>query len=47
MTTVTGDFESTIDELRVVACYVAEAAQEVLPASEDANSRRFPTACAP
>jgi hypothetical protein len=37
MTTVTGDFELTIDELRVVARYVAEAAQEVLPVFEDAN----------
>lgn len=37
MTTVTGDFELTFDELRVVARYVAETAQEVLPVFEDAN----------
>ena len=31
------DFELTMDELRVVARYVAESAQEVLPVFEDAN----------
>ncbi|MFG2532923.1 putative immunity protein [Streptomyces sp. NPDC048516] len=35
--TVSGDFELTMDELRAVARYVAEAAQEVLPVFEDAN----------
>ena len=33
----TGDFELTMDELRVVARYVAEAAQEVLPVFEAAH----------
>lgn len=37
MATVTGDFELTSDELRVVARYVAESAQEVLPVFEHAN----------
>ncbi|MFE7568184.1 putative immunity protein [Streptomyces sp. NPDC057539] len=36
MTTVSGDFELTMDELRVVARYVAESAQEVLPLFEEA-----------
>jgi hypothetical protein len=36
-TAVSGDFELTMDELRVVAGYVAEIAQEVLPVFEDAN----------
>jgi hypothetical protein len=36
MTTVTGDFELTRDELRVVARYVAESAQDVLPLFENA-----------
>jgi hypothetical protein len=31
------DFELTLDELRVIARYVAESAQEVLPVFEDAN----------
>ncbi|WP_405889432.1 putative immunity protein [Streptomyces sp. NBC_01136] len=35
--TASGDFELTMDELRVVARYVAETAQEVLPVFEDAN----------
>lgn len=35
--TVSGDFELTMDELRVVARYVAETAQKVLPVFEDAN----------
>lgn len=33
----TGDFELTMDELRVVARYVAESAQEVLPVFEAAH----------
>ncbi|MFF5794654.1 putative immunity protein [Paeniglutamicibacter sp. NPDC012692] len=33
----TGDFELTVDRLRVVARYVAEAAQEVLPVFEAAH----------
>ena len=37
MTMGTGDFELTMDELRVVARYVAEAAQEVLPVFEAAH----------
>lgn len=37
MTTVPGDFELTLDELRVVARFVAEAAQGVLPAFEEAH----------
>ncbi|MEU5239425.1 putative immunity protein [Streptomyces lydicus] len=37
MTSVNGDFELTTDELRVVARYVVETAQEVLPAFENAN----------
>jgi hypothetical protein len=32
-----GDFELTMDELRVVAHYVLESAEEVLPVFEDAN----------
>lgn len=36
MTTVTGDFELSIDELRVVARYVSENARELLPTFEDA-----------
>ncbi|MFD6894260.1 putative immunity protein [Rhodococcus sp. NPDC060086] len=35
MASVTGDFELTHDELRVVARYVAESAQEVLPRFEN------------
>ncbi|WP_254903981.1 putative immunity protein [Streptomonospora nanhaiensis] len=35
MTTVSGDFELTMDELRVVARFVAETAQEVLPLFEE------------
>ncbi|MCP9963306.1 exonuclease SbcC [Streptomyces somaliensis] len=35
MTTVQGDFELTMDELRVVARYVAESAAEVLPVFEE------------
>lgn len=35
MTIVSGDFELTMDELRVVARYVAESAQEVLPVFEE------------
>ncbi|MEV6425711.1 putative immunity protein [Streptomyces sp. NPDC051662] len=35
MTTASGDFELTMDELRVVARYVAESAQEVLPVFEE------------
>ncbi|MDJ1132866.1 putative immunity protein [Streptomyces iconiensis] len=35
--TVSGDFELTMDELRVVARYVAQTAQEVLPVFEDAS----------
>jgi hypothetical protein len=34
VTTVSGDFELTIDELRVVARYAVEAAEEVLPLFE-------------
>lgn len=34
----TGDFELTMDELRVVACFAVESAQEVLPLFEEANS---------
>lgn len=37
MTAVTGDFALTADELRIVARYVAEAAQEVLLTFENAN----------
>ncbi|MFE2290393.1 putative immunity protein [Streptomyces sp. NPDC059452] len=37
MAQVSGDFELTMDELRAVARYVAESAQEVLPAYEGAN----------
>ncbi|MCX2970407.1 MULTISPECIES: putative immunity protein [Streptomyces] len=37
MTTVCGDFELTMDELRVVARYVVESAEEVLPVFEAAN----------
>jgi len=36
MPTGTGDFELTMDELRVVARYAAESAQQVLPLFEDA-----------
>lgn len=36
MTTVTDDFDLTPEELRVVARYVAESAQNVLPAFESA-----------
>ncbi|MEY9211680.1 exonuclease SbcC [Thermobifida halotolerans] len=36
MAVVSGDFELTMDELRVVARYAAESAQEVLPVFEDA-----------
>lgn len=36
MTTGSGDFELTLDELRVVARYVAESAQKVLPVFEEA-----------
>ncbi|MFD7288371.1 putative immunity protein [Streptomyces sp. NPDC059863] len=36
MTTVSGDFDLTMDELRVVARFVAESAQEVLPLFEEA-----------
>jgi hypothetical protein len=32
-----GDFDLTMDELRVVACYVTEAAQEVLAVFEDTH----------
>ncbi|QPP06087.1 exonuclease SbcC [Streptomyces bathyalis] len=35
MTTGAGDFELTMDELRVVARYVVESAQEVLPVFEE------------
>ncbi|HCA87241.1 MAG TPA: exonuclease SbcC [Streptomyces sp.] len=35
MTTVSGEFELTMDELRVVVRYVAESAQEVLPVFEE------------
>lgn len=34
---VSGDFELTMDELRVVALYVLESAEEVLPLFEDAS----------
>ncbi|MER6090707.1 putative immunity protein [Streptomyces bluensis] len=37
MTGVNGDFELSMEELRVVARYVAETAQDVLPVFEDAN----------
>lgn len=37
MTTLTGDFELTHDELRVVARYVTESAQPLLPLFEDAS----------
>jgi hypothetical protein len=37
MVSVTGDFELTVQELRVVARYVAETAQEVLSVFEDAS----------
>ncbi|WP_434617446.1 putative immunity protein [Arthrobacter sp. A5] len=37
MANETGDFELTLDELRGVARYAAESAQEVLPLFEDAN----------
>jgi hypothetical protein len=36
--TRSGDFALTMDELRVVARYAAEAAQEVLPVFEDAKA---------
>ncbi|WP_017603656.1 hypothetical protein [Nocardiopsis alkaliphila] len=35
MATMSGDFEPTMDELRVVARYVAQSAQEILPVFED------------
>ena len=34
MTIVSGDFELTIEELRSVARYVADSAQDVLPVFE-------------
>ncbi|MFD1825375.1 MULTISPECIES: putative immunity protein [Mumia] len=37
MTTATGDFDLTIDELRVVARFVAETAEAVLPVFEEAH----------
>ena len=37
MTILTGDFELTHDELRIVARYVTESAQDVLPVFEDAS----------
>lgn len=37
MAGVSDDFELTMDELRVVARYVAESAQEVVPVFESAN----------
>lgn len=37
MTTAPGDFELTLDELRVVAKFVAEAAHGVLPAFEEVH----------
>ncbi|MEU8777383.1 putative immunity protein [Streptomyces sp. NPDC048606] len=37
MTATPGDFELTMDELRVVARYVVESAQEVLPVFEAGN----------
>ncbi|GGV36887.1 putative immunity protein [Streptomyces spectabilis] len=37
MTNASGDFELTMDELRVVARFAAESAQDVLPVYEDAN----------
>ncbi|WP_148588068.1 putative immunity protein [Streptomyces sp. WAC01526] len=37
MTTESGDFELTMDELRVVARYVVESAEEVLPVFEAAR----------
>ena len=37
VTSVNGDFELAMDELRVIARYVAETAQGVLPVFEDAN----------
>lgn len=37
MTTVPGDFELTMDELRAVARYVVESAQDVLPVFERAH----------
>ena len=36
MTTVVGDFELTMDELRVVARFATESAEDVLPAYEAA-----------
>ncbi|GAA2612170.1 exonuclease SbcC [Actinomadura fulvescens] len=36
MATVSGDFELTMDELRDVARYVAESAQDILPVFEEA-----------
>ncbi len=36
MGTQSGDFELTMDELRVVACYAAESAEVVLPLFEEA-----------
>ncbi|MGW2927987.1 putative immunity protein [Streptomyces fungicidicus] len=37
MTIVSGDFELTMEELRVVAHYVLQSAEEVLPVFEDTN----------
>jgi hypothetical protein len=37
VTTVSGDFELTMDELRVVTHYVLESAEEVLPVFEEAS----------
>lgn len=37
MTVTSGDFDLTLDELRVVARYAAEAAGDVLPVFEDAH----------
>jgi hypothetical protein len=37
MATGSGDFELTMDELRVVARYAVESAQEVLPLFERAD----------
>jgi hypothetical protein len=36
MTAVAGDFELTMDELRVAARFVAESAQELVPVFEEA-----------
>ncbi|WP_405461320.1 exonuclease SbcC [Streptomyces sp. NBC_00101] len=37
MTTPSGDFELTVDELRVVVLYVLESAEEVLPVFEETD----------